>query len=236
MLITRPGLNLANMAKQLSTTVPVNPTGHSLTPGRNHPAFIQPRGPTHGQQEAAPAAFWFAAGASIWTERQNPALPLPAPAFHRPSPDRPPSAQPHHTCPAERNGLINRRRGWAEKRNGVGADRAAVPPPSPGFRARGRTPLPSWRLLPGCVAAHLAVDAWAAPRRPPARLRRPQCLRPSPRPVCPLLRPSERPPARCTPSCLTSEPKAAHTAPLRPPGQRMVARSLQTEACPRTPA
>jgi len=167
MLITRPGLNLANMAKQLSTTVPVNPTGHSLTPGRNHPAFIQPRGPTHGQQEAAPAAFWFAAGASVWTEGQTPALPLPAPAcvptaIARPTAERSVATQPHRPCPTERSAPLNLRRVGQRSGKGVGADRTAVPPPVLSTSSRPHT------------APSLA---------PPARLRSPPASPPAPEPL-----------------------------------------------------
>lgn len=104
--------------------------------------------------------------------------PAHSPASQRPSPDRPPSAQPHPTCPAERNGLINRRRGWAEKRKGVAADRTAVPPPVLSTRSRPHT-TPS-----------LAPPALPAPARPPSspldafllRIRTEGCPTPSLRP------------------------------------------------------
>ncbi len=176
-------------------------------------AFIQPRGRTPGQQEAAPAAFWFAAGASVWTEGQTPALPLPAPAcvptaIARPTAER--SALPSEPRRAQwpdQPPLC-----WAEKRKGVGADRAAVPPPSPGFRARGRTPLPRWRLRP----------YRRPPDRPPA-LWTPSCFASEPRAA---------PPPRCglrlrCPSPAASDQKPAsgrppdnRTAPVLPPDKR----------------
>ena len=67
----------------------VNPCRARPENGTQPAAFIHPRGQTPGQQEAAPAAFWFAAGASVWTEGQNPASPCPFPDAAA-SPDRPP--------------------------------------------------------------------------------------------------------------------------------------------------
>lgn len=87
-----------------------------------------------------------------------------------------------------------------------------MPPPSPGFRARGRTPLPRWRLRP----------YRRPPDRPPA-LWTPSCFASEPRAA---------PPPRCglrlrCPSPAASDQKPAsgrppdnRTAPVLPPDKR----------------
>lgn len=160
--------------------------------------------------------------------RAEPGLPLPVSGrcgIARPTADHAAATQLPLSCHSARPPLP-RRAQWPDSTSivlgrkaerGCGRPRCCASPIG--------TPLPRWRLRPDCLPARLTACAWAAPRRPPDRLRRPLSLRPKPEPVCPLLRllpPSGRLPA--------SHPnRGLHTDPLH-------AASKTKVDCPQPPA
>ena len=130
MPITRPDLNLANVAKQLSTPAPVNPC-RARPENWTQPPGLHPSKRTNTRTTGGRARRFLVCGRRIRLDRRaDPGTsPAHSPAFHRPSPDRPPSAQHCLPSPAERSGPLNLRRVGQRSGKGVGADRTAVPPP-----------------------------------------------------------------------------------------------------------